>query len=131
MEYPTNIVLLLLQIVLEEQEKLAHRNKKFKLDDLLTEPLVDAVVLEKVVRHPLVHMYSPDIENTTLRGLKSIVRDIFDQGIDESSNTKNEDSTPVTLITLANYYYAKRIHELEGTLPNMKDQIQEKLAEIQ
>ncbi|SMN22673.1 similar to Saccharomyces cerevisiae YLR385C SWC7 Protein of unknown function, component of the Swr1p complex that incorporates Htz1p into chromatin [Maudiozyma saulgeensis] len=131
MEYPTNVVLLLLQLVLEEQEKLAHTNKKFKLEDLMTEPLVDSVVLKKFVEHPLVHLYAPETENITLRGLKSIVRDIFDQGLDGTTDNNDKGSTPVTVVTLANHYYAKRIRELEDILPNMKDQIQQELAEIQ
>lgn len=127
MDYPTNIKLLLLQLVLEEQEKLAHSSKKLQLADLMTEPIVDAETLERFTKHPLSQLYAPELGSLTVRGLRSAVRDLFDGGVADDTGV----AVPVTVVTLANYYYAKRIQELEkDELPKLKEEIEAGLKTI-
>lgn len=137
MDYPTNIVLLLLQIVLAEQEQLAHQIKNASLEDLLKDPVVDSKVLSQFTQHQLVKLYAPELAHMSLRGLKSVVRDVFDKGIPKEfiektqESDENNDFSSVTVVTLANYYYSKRISELQdGQLPELKKQIQEAFKEL-
>lgn len=127
MDYPTNIKLLLLQLVLDEQEKLAHDKKNLQLATLMTEPIVDANTLERFTKHPLAQLYAPDLHNLTVRGLRSAVRDLFDNGLPQTAG----EPIPVTVVTLANYYYMQRIKELEqDQLPKLKEQIEAGLREL-
>ena len=127
MDYPTNIKLLLLQLVLDEQEKLAHDKKNLQLATLMTEPIVDANTLERFTKHPLTQLYAPDLHSLTVRGLRSAVRDLFDNGLPQTAG----EPIPVTVVTLANYYYMQRIKELEqDQLPKLKEQIEAGLREL-
>lgn len=127
MDYPTNIKLLLLQLVLDEQEKLAHDKKNLQLATLMTEPIVDANTLERFTKHPLTQLYTSDLHNLTVRGLRSAVRDLFDNGLPQTAG----EPIPVTVVTLANYYYMQRIKELEqDQLPKLKEQIEAGLREL-
>lgn len=56
MDCPSNIVLLLLQLVLQRQQTLAHRDKSVDLQTLLKDPVIDNDVLVEFKTHKLVQL---------------------------------------------------------------------------
>lgn len=125
MDYPSNVILLLLQIVLQRQQFLAHQDKTLDLDSLLREPIIDRVILTEFQNHKLVKMYLPDFVTLQMRGLKSLVNEVFEEGIADGNS---DDDAGITVISLANHYYAKRIRELESSeLPALKTSIIDQL----
>lgn len=123
MDYPTNVLLLLLQLILQRQQALVHQDKSLDLTALLKEPIVDKEVLIQFQNHKLVKMYAPELCNVHLRVLKSLVADIF-----MTSTPGDETHDGTTVITLANYYYNQRIAELtQDQLPRIRQEIAELL----
>lgn len=122
MDCPSNIVLLLLQIVLQRQQNLAHRDKSLNLQELLREPIIDNDILVEFKKHKLVQLYGPQYcRDISLRGLKTMVTDIFASGTPKAPQPSGNDQ-PVTVVELANYYYMQRINELQNTeLPQLKE----------
>lgn len=121
MQYPSNVLLLLLQLLLQRQQSLVNHDKSLDLAQLLKEPVVDREVQVQFQKHKLVRMYSPELCDVHLRGLKGIVCDLFAEGI--ASDT-DQDQAETTVITLANYYYNKRLAELaEIELPELRQEI--------
>ncbi|SCV05941.1 LANO_0H18558g1_1 [Lachancea nothofagi CBS 11611] len=119
MDLKANVALLLLQIVLYRQQELSHADKSLKLDDLLQEPIVDDIILTKFNTHRLVKLYASGLSGLQLRTLKGIVRSLFNKGLPDKN-------APVTVVTLANYYYYTRVAELEQEqIPKLKKQISE------
>lgn len=129
MTYPDNVILLLLQIILDEQEIQAMDHPKLDYNHLLQEPIINDNILSRFTNHALVDTFAPELKSLTLRGLRSIVKDIFDEGI-KGPDGNNVDST-LNLVRLANYHYAKRITLLESALPEMRDELQNGLSELQ
>ena len=115
-------MLLLLQIVLQRQQTLAHRDKSLDLQELLREPIIDNDILAEFKKHKLVQLYGPQYCcDISLRGLKTMVTDIFASGIPNAAQPSGNDQ-PVTVVELANYYYMQRINELQNTeLPQLKE----------
>ncbi|AQZ18256.1 SWC7 (YLR385C) [Zygosaccharomyces parabailii] len=111
MEYPSNVKLLLLQILLRRQQTLAHQDKSLELTELLREPIVDKEALQQFQSHKLVRMYCSELCAVSTRTLKSLVSELFQIGIPVQAETPHD---PVTLITLAEYYYSQRIEEIES-----------------
>lgn len=123
MDYPTNVLLLLLQLLLQRQQALAHQDKSLDLTALLREPIVDKEVLAQFQSHKLVKMYAPELCSVHLRILKSLVADIFLAGL-PGEETQDE----VTVISLANHYYSQRIEELTlDQLPRIRHDMAELL----
>lgn len=123
MDYPTNVLLLLLQLLLQRQQALAHQDKSLDLTALLREPIVDKEVLAQFQSHKLVKMYAPELCSVHLRILKSLVADIFLAGL-PGEETQDE----VTVISLANHYYNQRIEELTlDQLPRIRHDMAELL----
>ncbi|CEP60425.1 Swc7p LALA0_S01e10594g [Lachancea lanzarotensis] len=110
MPLAANVALLMLQIVLYRQQELSHGEKGGKLNELLVDPVVDEVVLDRFTNHRIVKLYAPELEKVRLRTMKKEVADLFSAGLPDKN-------LPVTVITLANHFYYTRINELE------KDQI--------
>ncbi|KAG0672391.1 SWR1-complex protein 7 [Maudiozyma exigua] len=129
MNYPDNVLLLLLQITLDEQKLQAADHPKLKYSRLLQEPIINDTILKQFTGHLVVETFAPELKNLTLRGLRSAIKDVFDEGI-KGRDGKKVNST-VNLVTLANYYYAKRVAILESALPGMRDEIQNGLSELQ
>ncbi|SCU77878.1 LAMI_0A02652g1_1 [Lachancea mirantina] len=122
MDLASNVILLILQIVFYRQQELAHGDNSVKLDELMLEPVVDESVLTRFRNHKLIRLYNPDQCGVQLRTLKGIVRDIFELGLPE-------ESADVTVISLANHYYAQRIKELEEKeLPQLQMQMRRAVA---
>lgn len=123
MEYPSNVILLLLQLLLQRQQTLSHQDKSLNLTELLKDPIVDKEVLVSFQSHKLVKMYSPDLCYAHLRSLKSLVSDIFMFGV---PSDETDEGDPITVITLANHYYKKRLKELEQEqLPQLRQEMVE------
>lgn len=121
--YPYNIILVLLQIILHRQQVITHKNKNLKYEELLENPTIDNETLIEFQHHKLVKLYSPDLCDIQLRRLKTMVIDIFEEGIPHLSSSES-----LNLITLANYYYAKRIQEIEETeIPELFNDIKREL----
>ncbi|CCE61901.1 hypothetical protein TPHA_0B02290 [Tetrapisispora phaffii CBS 4417] len=123
--YPDNVILLLLQIILERQQNLSHifqnqKANKEKYEKLLERPIIDQEILSRFVTDKLVIMYAPELCEMQLRSLKTLVLDIFNKGIEG----EDKESILVNVITLANYYYYKRIKDIEETrLPELRSQM--------
>ncbi|SCU84340.1 LAFA_0D09428g1_1 [Lachancea sp. 'fantastica'] len=118
MALAANVALLLLQIVLYRQQELSHGEKGGKLNDLLIEPVVDEIVLDRFTSHRVVKLYAPELTKLRLRTLKKEVTDLFSAGLPDKN-------TPVTVITLANHFYYTRINELEmDKIPGINQQMQ-------
>lgn len=80
-------MLLLLQLVLQRQQTLAHRDKSVDLQTLLKDPVIDNDVLVEFKTHKLVQLYGPQYcRDISLRGLKTMVTDIFANGIPKMRN---------------------------------------------
>ncbi|QLQ80808.1 hypothetical protein HG537_0E01630 [Torulaspora globosa] len=127
MEYPSNVILLLLQLLLQRQQTLAHHNKSLDLAQLLRDPIVDKEVLDQFQNHKLVKMYSPELSNLHLRALKGLVTDLFTYGIPSAESPQGQETN---VITLANHYYNKRIGELTLIeLPELRQEIKNLLPE--
>ncbi|QLL33250.1 hypothetical protein HG536_0E01610 [Torulaspora globosa] len=127
MEYPSNVILLLLQLLLQRQQTLAHHDKSLDLTQLLREPIIDKEVLAQFQNHKLVKMYSPELCNLHLRALRGLVTDLFTYGI---PGAEGLDAQETNVITLANYYYNKRLAELTLTqLPELRQEIKSLLPE--
>lgn len=127
MEYPSNVVLLLLQVLLKRQQTLAHQDKSLDISHLLKEPVVDKDVLIQFQTHRIVKIYSPDLCNIQMRSLKSMISDLFERGL-PADEEEEEGEDVVDVITLANHYYMKRIEELEqNQLPQLRKEIMEEL----
>ncbi|GCE98737.1 SWR1-complex protein 7 [Zygosaccharomyces mellis] len=125
MDYPSNVKLLLLQILLRRQQTLAHQDKSISLPQLLKEPIVDRESLQEFQSHKLVRMYSPELCTIPLRTFKSIVNKLFEEGLSCKTDGLDE---PITIIKLAEYYYSERIQEIqEVQLPGLKEQMLEQL----
>lgn len=89
------------------------------------EPIIDRALLVEFQNHTLVKMYAPELQTLQLRSLKSLVNEVFELG---TPDVKSTDETPVTVVTLANYYYTKRIEELQNyQLPMLRQNIMEHL----
>ncbi|CAI4644382.1 BCN_G0039320.mRNA.1.CDS.1 [Saccharomyces cerevisiae] len=131
MDCPSNIVLLLLQLVLQRQQTLAHRDKSVDLQTLLKDPVIDNDVLVEFKTHKLVQLYGPQYcRDISLRGLKTMVIDIFANGIPRNAQSSGNDQ-PVTVVDLANYYYMQRINELQNTeLPQLKEALLTRLEHM-
>ncbi|KAK5780381.1 Swc7p PWA37_002656 [Arxiozyma heterogenica] len=126
-ELPPNIVLLLLQIILAHQQELCKLDKTLKLEYLLVDPILENEVLQKFTKHPMLKLYSRPTQNLTLRKLKTLVAEIFDNGFQikyvddnnvdfsELSDRYNKETIP-NVISLANFYYEYRIIQLEKKL---------------
>lgn len=122
MDYKSNIVLLLLQIVLYRQQELVHNDKSLDQEQLMKDPIIDEEVLEQFRAHTLVKLYAPELRSAQLRKLRNMVKDIFDLGL--------PDGQPATLVTLANHYYAQRVQELQNTeIPQLQTQVSAYLKE--
>lgn len=125
MDYPSNVKLLLLQILLRRQQTLAHQDKSISLPQLLKEPIVDRESLQEFQSHKLVRMYSPELCAIPLRTFKSMVSKLFEEGLPYKTEGLDE---PITIIKLAEYYYSERIQEIqEVQLPRLKEQMLEQL----
>lgn len=129
MTYPDNVILLLLQIVLDEQELQAMDHPRLNHSHLLQEPIINENILFRFTGHRVVDMFAPELKSLTLRGLKSIIKDIFDEGIKGPDGNKID--SDLNLVQLANYHYAKRVALLESALPQMRDELQNGLSELQ
>ncbi|CAI4046983.1 Swc7p SKDI_12G4110 [Saccharomyces kudriavzevii IFO 1802] len=131
MDCPSNIVLLLLQIILRRQQILAHRDKTLNLQELLMEPIIDNDILTEFKTHKLVQLYGPQYyRDISLRGLKTMVTDIFAEEIPKAEQSSETDE-PTTVVTLANHYYAQRIDELQKTeIPQLKELLLKKLEDV-
>lgn len=126
MEYPSNVILLLLQVLLKRQQTLAHQDKSLNISHLLKEPVVDKDVLVQFQTHKIVKMYSPDLCNIQMRSLKSLISDLFERGLPADETEEGENV--VDVISLANHYYIKRMEELEqNQLPQLRKEIMEEL----
>lgn len=126
MEYPSNVILLLLQVLLKRQQTLAHQDKSLNISHLLKEPVVDKDVLVQFQTHKIVKMYSPDLCNIQMRSLKSLISDLFERGLPADETEEGEEI--VDVISLANHYYIKRMKELEqNQLPQLRKEIMEEL----
>lgn len=124
-QYGNNIVLLILQIILQHQHSMVGRHKELDIKKLMVEPVIDAEVLTKCQNHTMAKMYAPDIKNLTLRNLKFLVEEWFTTGVPDLPEE------PVTLVTLANYYYSLRIQELnEELIPKIRADAKELIAEL-
>lgn len=122
MDYKSNIVLLLLQIVLYRQQELIHNDKSLDQEQLMKDPIIDEEVLEQFRAHTLVKLCAPELRSAQLRKLRNMVKDIFDLEL--------PDGQPATLVTLANHYYARRVQELQNTeIPQLQTQISAYLKE--
>ena len=120
-DYPYSVILLLLQIVLKREQTLAHDNRKLSLDKLLTDPIIDEVILSEFQSHNLVKLYAPELCTVSLRGLKALVREVFDAGIPHDTSSQHSGKMVVTVVTLANYYYERQLKYLEQEeLPRLK-----------
>lgn len=125
MDYPSNVVLLLLQLLLQRQQALAHHDKSLDLTQLLKDPIVDKEVLTQFQNHKLVKMYAPELCSVHLRSLKGLVTDIFTYGIPVTEDVSGQE---ITVITLANHYYNKRLAELtQFELPELRQEIKSTL----
>ncbi|CAI4047316.1 hypothetical protein N7582_004048 [Saccharomyces uvarum] len=131
MDCPSNIVLLLLQIILQRQQALTHRDKSLNLEEMLKEPIIDNDILTEFKTHKLVQLYGPQYyRDISLRGLKTMVTDIFANGIPKTAQPSETDE-PITVVSLANHYYAQRVDELQGReLPQLREQLLEKLEHM-
>ena len=119
-DYPYSVILLLLQIVLKREQALAHDNRKLSLDKLLTDPIIDDVILSEFQSHNLVKLYAPELCKVSLRRLKALVREVFDAGIPPDTSSQTSEKV-VTVVTLANYYYERQLKYLEQEeLPRLK-----------
>lgn len=119
MDYPTNVILLLLQLILQRQQTLAHQDKLLDLTALLKEPLVDKQVLGQFQNHKLVKLYAPELCSVHLRILRGLVSDIF-----QNARSDQDSSEDITVITLANHYYNRRIEELTVVeLPRIRQEM--------
>ncbi|CAR26541.1 hypothetical protein ZYGR_0H03550 [Zygosaccharomyces rouxii] len=121
MDCPSNVKLLLLQILLRRQQNLAHQDKSLSLPQLLREPIVDREALQEFQSHKLVQMYSPELCTVPLRTLKNMVSELFERGLPHRANDPDE---PVTIVKLAEYYYSERIQEIQDDqLPKLREQM--------
>lgn len=121
MDLKSNIALLLLQIILYRQQELCHNNKSIKYTDLLINPVLDDSILKSFSTHKLVKLYAPELHDLDLPRLTAIFHELFFQGIPDIKE-------PITIITLANYYYDKRIQELErDEIPKLKHQLTDRI----
>ncbi|EDO18730.1 hypothetical protein Kpol_1055p87 [Vanderwaltozyma polyspora DSM 70294] len=122
--YPSNVILLLLQIILHRQQSISHKDKKKDYNLLLVEPVIDTEVLKEFQNHKLVKLHAPDMCNIQLRSLRLLVNEIFEKGIPEV-----EGNIPVNIVSLANYYYAKRIKQIEDVeLPRLRNEMKSNLG---
>lgn len=113
------VILLLLQITLYRQQELSHQDSSLEVDKLLLDPKVDQTILNKFISHKMTKLYTPELTNINLRSLKMLLTDVLDQT--ELDGEKN-------LITLANYYYSKRVSFLEEEkLPGLVAQIRQEI----
>ncbi|QEU62892.1 Swc7 [Kluyveromyces lactis] len=112
-----SIALLLLQITLYHQQELAHADSSLSLDELLVEPIVDNIVVEKFTSHSMVQIYAPELAPLNIRSIKGLISDLF-------TNTNIQE--PKNLITLANHYYSERLNYLqEEKIPELIQQMKE------
>lgn len=134
-DLPPNIVLLLLQIILARQQEYCKLDKTKKLENLLVDPILDNEILERFIKHPLLKIYHQPSQSLTLRQLKILIREVFDNGFQIIYNDKDDydfskisdkftkDTIP-NIISLANFYYECRIAQLENELiPNIKSDL--------
>ncbi|CCC72120.1 hypothetical protein NCAS_0J01410 [Naumovozyma castellii] len=122
-QYPANVPLLLLQIILQRQQVLAHKDKNLHMETLIKDPIIDDEILNQFISHKLIKIYTPDLSHMTKRSLKTMVNELFVEGLSTSQD-------PVTIVTLANYYYERRVKELETELiPQLKSQLQAQLQD--
>lgn len=121
-EYSTNVILLLLQILFRHQEILAHGNKSEEFNRYLAEPIIDERVLDTFTNHKLVKIYEPELCSIQLRGLRMLVEDLFLLSPEQETAGKEWD-----VLSLANFYYAKRIAEIEQRLPEIRGQFKESI----
>ncbi|CCH58599.1 hypothetical protein TBLA_0A08090 [Henningerozyma blattae CBS 6284] len=145
LQYSSNVILLLLQLILYHQESLSHRNKKLRLPNLLVDPIIDEAILNEFKNHTLVKVYAPELCKIQLRSLRMLVKEIFSVGFNIEENEDNingnvkqenvsysdsnqKQDTIINVITLANFYYDKRITEIEKRLPEIRDEMQETLS---
>lgn len=127
--WSNNICLLLLQIVLERQQSLAHTDKTLELSQLLIEPVIDINIWTKFITQPIVIYYSPKLQDIKLEELQKQVDDLFQIGF--PSDCKEFEDVEITVISLANFYSMKRIDELENEkLPFLKNEILQNLTGV-
>ncbi|KAH3899924.1 uncharacterized protein SCODWIG_00149 [Saccharomycodes ludwigii] len=133
--WDSHIILLLLQIVLHRQQYLCHKDSNLSEVECAKNPVIDDFIFNTFINHKLVKYYNIMSKNTrnsvvptdlTLEELKQIVRSIYSRGLPQ-----NENNDPNTLVALCNYYYFKRIDELENNiLPKIKKQLQQQQNKV-
>ncbi|SCU94415.1 LAME_0F07382g1_1 [Lachancea meyersii CBS 8951] len=125
MALKSNVALLLLQLVLYRQQEFSHNDTGAKLNELLVNPVVDEIVLDRFTNHRLVKLYAPELVKVRLRALKKEVNDLFSAGLPDKN-------MPVTVITLANHFYYTRVKELEqDQIPKINEQLRDIDAQLQ
>lgn len=128
-ELPPNIVLLLLQIILARQQEICRTDKDKNLEQLLSDPILDDEVLHQFTSHALTQLYSVQLKTLTIRKLKTLVAEIFQNSfhsVAEYSDVLLErfKEEEVTIVTLANFYYDWRVMQLEqDVIPKAKQDI--------
>lgn len=124
-----NVRLLLLQIVLERQETLVQEDKSLQLSELLVDPVIDVEVWTKLITHPVLLYFAPELQEIQVEDLQDEVKALFEEGFPpDCEEFEDED---VTVVSLANFYYAKRISELENDkLPVLKREILRNAGEL-
>ncbi|CCD27112.1 Swc7p NDAI_0J02200 [Naumovozyma dairenensis CBS 421] len=129
MSYPSNVILLLLQIILQRQQVLSHKDKSLNLQTLLQDPIIDNEVLQQFNSHKLVKLYCPELSSMTRRTLQAMVHDIFQSGFGATSSSPLEEqyaNIPITVASLANFYYDKRLNEIQQEeLPKLEQQLKD------
>ena len=119
-EYSSKVRLLILQILLQHQQSLVMKNKDLDIKKLLVEPVIDIEVMNNCQSNTFLKLNAPTVSKLTVRNLRFFVEEWLSEGI---PNVPKEETT---IITLANYYYSKRIKELEEKeLPTLRSEAKE------
>lgn len=133
MDYPSNVILLFLQVILQRQHQLVHDDKTVSIEDLLVHPIIDSKILNDLQNHKLTKLYTPMLCTASLRTIKTLFNDIVEAGISADDSIKvKEERLPeeVNLVALANYYYGKRINELESIeIPALRNAISNQVSD--
>ncbi|CAL9729264.1 SWR1-complex protein 7 [Monosporozyma unispora] len=128
-ELPPNVVLLLLQIVLARQQEICRIDKDKDFDQLIIEPILDNKILYQFTTHALTQLYSPQVKSLTIRKLKTLLAEIFENRFKSAAEysdalTERFQKEEATVVTLANFYYNWRVMQLEQNLiPTARDDI--------
>ncbi|CAL9733741.1 SWR1-complex protein 7 [Monosporozyma servazzii] len=128
-ELPSNIVLLLLQVILARQQEICRTDKDKDLEYLLGDPIIDDEVLHQFTSHTLINLYSAQLKTLTIRKLKTLVAEIFQNSFHSAVEysdvlTERFQEEEITIVTLANFYYDWRVMQLEqDVIPKAKEDI--------